>query len=165
MAQRRTRPNWLLRLLFKAPVALYRLRLGFLLGYRFLMVTHRGRRTGKVRRTVVEVVRYDNANQESFVAAGYGDTSDWYRNLKASPALEIRTGNQRFVPAQRFLGTDEIYVELANYERRHPGTFRKLMRVVGLSYDGSDAQRWALAEALPMVAFRPRSLKTGHQES
>jgi hypothetical protein len=36
--------------LFKLPLALYRLRLGWLLGRRFMQLTHVGWRSGKVRR-------------------------------------------------------------------------------------------------------------------
>lgn len=37
------RPRGLLRLLLRAPVALYRLRLGWLLGGRVLLLSHTGR--------------------------------------------------------------------------------------------------------------------------
>jgi hypothetical protein len=43
---------------FFAPVSLYRLHLGWLLGHRFLLLTHTGRRSGLRRQTVLEVMEY-----------------------------------------------------------------------------------------------------------
>lgn len=137
---------------------LYRLRLGRLLGHRFLMLIHRGRRTGRVHRTVVEVIRYDLDIQESIVISSRGDNADWYRNIQATPALEIRTGKDRYVPTQRFLTPDEAYAELADYERRHPFATRILLRTLGVEYDGFEADRRALTERFRLVAFRPKGL-------
>ena len=39
-----------------------------------------------------EVIRYDPESQESIVVSAWGEKADWYRNIQASPALEIRTG-------------------------------------------------------------------------
>jgi hypothetical protein len=47
-AVRRSREeHCLLRLLFRTPTMLYRIRMGWLLGDRFLLLTHTGRKTGK----------------------------------------------------------------------------------------------------------------------
>jgi hypothetical protein len=51
-----TRPHGLLRLGFKLPITLYRAHLGWLLGHRFLLLTHRWRTSGKIYQTVLEVV-------------------------------------------------------------------------------------------------------------
>jgi len=155
--QRQTRrPNALLLVLFRLPVWVYRLRLGWLLGHRFLMITHQGRRTGKVRHTVLEVLRQDHATGEFIVVAGYGKTSDWYRNIQATPALEIHVGGRRFTPIQRFLTPQEVYKEFEDYEARHPRTARTLAGMIGLEYDGSEGQRRTLATELPMIALSPR---------
>jgi deazaflavin-dependent oxidoreductase (nitroreductase family) len=125
------------------------------MGSHFLMLTHVGRRTGKVRHTVLEVLRHDAATGEYFVVSAYGETSDWYRNLRAKPALHVHVGGHRFAPVQRFLAPDEAYQEFLRYERRNPRLFRSLLKLIGLEYDGSEAQRRALVSQLPMVAFRP----------
>ncbi len=52
---------------FTVPILLYRARLGWLLGHRFLLLTHRGWKTGKIRRTVLEVVHYDPTTRDSAV--------------------------------------------------------------------------------------------------
>jgi hypothetical protein len=74
----RERPRGFFRLLMRLPIYLYRLDLGWLLGHRFLLVTHRGRRTGLLRQTVVEVLHYDPATRESVVLSALGERADWY---------------------------------------------------------------------------------------
>lgn len=78
-------PRGLLRLLLRAPILLYRARLGWLLGRRFVYVVHRGRRSGKRRETVLEVVRYGPDTPEIFIASGWGTRSGWYLNLGPTP--------------------------------------------------------------------------------
>ena len=57
---------------FRAPVYLYRWRLGWLLGHRLLLLTHIGRRTGLRRQTVLEVVEYRKEIPEAVVVNGFG---------------------------------------------------------------------------------------------
>jgi deazaflavin-dependent oxidoreductase (nitroreductase family) len=152
----RSRPTGALRLAFRLPIYLYRLGLGQLLGHRFMLLTHRGRRSGRVYQTALEVVRYDPSLRETVVASGWGERSDWYRNLKAHPALEIRTGRERYAPEQRFLAPEEVYREIVDYERRHPWAVRIVPSLLGFRLDGSDTARRAFANSVRMVVFRPR---------
>ncbi len=94
----RSRPAGILRLAFRMPVNLYRLGLGRMLGHRFLFLIHRGRKSDLLREMVLEVIRYDPTTRETVVLSGWGERSDWYRNIEASPALEVRTGRDRNVP-------------------------------------------------------------------
>jgi deazaflavin-dependent oxidoreductase (nitroreductase family) len=150
------KPRGLLRWGFNLPIALYRVRLGWLLGHRFLLLIHRGRKTGNMRRTVLEVVHYDAATRESAVLSAYGERADWYRNLLAHPAVEVRTGGRRFVPQWRLLDPAERLAALRIYQRRYRRAFRAVMRFLGYPYDGSEAGLHALADMVLMVAFRPR---------
>ena len=152
----RSRPAGALRLAFRLPIYLVRLGLGQLLGHRFMLLTHRGRRSGRVYQTALEGVRYDPSLRETVVASGWGERSDWYRNLKAHPALEIRTGRERYAPEQRFLTPEEVYREIVDYERLHPWAVRIVPSLLGFRLDGSDAARRAFANSVRMVAFRPR---------
>jgi hypothetical protein len=69
----RSWPTGALRLAFRLPVYLYRLGLGRLLGHRFLLLTHRGRRSGRVYQTALEVVRYEPSSREVVAASGWGE--------------------------------------------------------------------------------------------
>jgi hypothetical protein len=68
-------PHGLSRLMVRAPVWLYRARLGGLLGHRFLLLTRSGRRTGRPRQTVLEVVRRDPSSGAWLVPSGFGARS------------------------------------------------------------------------------------------
>ncbi len=149
-----SKPRGLLRLVFRLPIAVYRLHLGWLFGRRMLLVTHRGRTSGRIYRTMLEVVRYDPATHESIVVAGYGPRADWYQNIQAQPAIAVQTGLQRYAPLQRVLTPDEVDAELASYERRHRWITKPLLGLF-YGYDGTAKARRELAERLPMVGFRP----------
>ena len=68
----RSRPSGTLRLVFRLPIYLYRLNLGWLLGHRGLLLIHQGRKSGLLWETVLEVIRYDPATKESVVLSGWG---------------------------------------------------------------------------------------------
>jgi hypothetical protein len=57
--------------LVRAPVGLYRARLGFLLGSRLLMLEHTGRKSGARRYVVLEVVGHPRP-RTYVVASGFG---------------------------------------------------------------------------------------------
>jgi len=75
-------PRGLARLAFRFPILFYRVGLGVLLGTRFLLLTHTGRKSRLERKNVLEVVKYDKETGTFTVAAGFGTTSDWYRNIR-----------------------------------------------------------------------------------
>ena len=154
----KAKPSGILRLAFRLPIYLYRLNLGWLLGHRGLLLIHRGRRSGLLRETVLEVVRYTPATKESVVLSAWGERADWYRNIKASPAMEVRTGGERFVPEQRFLAPEENHAVIADYERRHPLAFRIFAKAFGYPVDEVEAVRREFASSLRLVAFRPKDV-------
>jgi deazaflavin-dependent oxidoreductase (nitroreductase family) len=139
----KSRPAGALRLAFRLPIYLYRLNLGWLLGHRALLLVHQGRSSGLLRETVLEVVFYNPATRKSVVLSAWGEKADWYRNIEATPALEVRTGGQRYVPEQQFLAPEENHAVLADYGRRHPLAFRIFVRAFGypLGGDGGYAPR------------------------
>jgi deazaflavin-dependent oxidoreductase (nitroreductase family) len=150
-----SKPRGWLKLAFALPRSLYRWRLGWLLGHRCLMITHVGRKTGRLRQTVVEVVHYDPTTQECIVISGYGVRSDWYRNIEARPAHEVQVGRQRYQPRQRLLSQKETLAVLQEYQRHHPWGFRELMRLVGYAYDGTPEGLRTISQVVRGIAFRP----------
>jgi deazaflavin-dependent oxidoreductase (nitroreductase family) len=103
----RSKPTGVSRFAFRLPIYLYRLNLGWVLDHRFLLLVYRGRRSGLLHETVLEVLLHDPATRESVVLSAWGEKADWYRNVGETPALEVRTGDQRCVPEQRFLAPEE----------------------------------------------------------
>ena len=155
-----SRPGTALRLLLRAPTWLYDHDLGWLLGKRFLCLTHVGRKSGRKYRSVLEVIGTKPAAGEVMVIAGMGPSSDWYRNIEANPAVEIVVGRSRFAPIHRRLDEAEAAAVLEEYERRNhwvlPIIRPVLTKLLGWRYDGGDTARVRLVRQLPIVAFRPR---------
>jgi deazaflavin-dependent oxidoreductase (nitroreductase family) len=162
-AARATRPGRWLRRVLRLPILLYRWKLGWLLGHRFLLLTHVGRRTGLARKTVLEVLRYDPDSSTAVVMAGFGRRSDWYLNLQQRPALEVAVGRRAFRPSHRQLTQEEAVSVMAGYERRNrlaaPLVRVVLSRLLGWRYDGSDAARRRLASERPLVALWPDTVR------
>jgi hypothetical protein len=69
MALAHRRPYGIYRLLANAPRWFYRLGLGWLLGHRVVQITHRGRKSGLLRRTILEVLSYDPQTREVLVVS------------------------------------------------------------------------------------------------
>jgi deazaflavin-dependent oxidoreductase (nitroreductase family) len=150
-----SKPKGILKWVFLLPHYLYRWHLGWLLGHRCLMITHLGRKTGRKRQTVLEAVNYDPRTRACLAVAGYGEQTDWYRNIQAHPALEVQIGRQRYIPQQRFLSPEELLALLQDYERRHPRGLALLLRALGYPYDGTAEGLRAVAQVLRGVEFRP----------
>jgi deazaflavin-dependent oxidoreductase (nitroreductase family) len=155
----RERP-WVRRLV-KAPIRLYHWHLGSLLGHRFLLLEHCGRRSGRRYETVLEIVKWDRNEDIAFVVSGWGPAADWYRNVTAGTETRITVGNRRFPARHRLVPPDEAVQVLTDYEHRNrwvrPIINRVFGSLVGWQYDGSIAARRRLAEQLPMVAFQSTS--------
>jgi deazaflavin-dependent oxidoreductase (nitroreductase family) len=89
---------------------LWRLGLGPLVNFwppvvgRIMVLAHRGRTTGLLRRTPVNYALIDG---DIYCVAGFGQNSDWYRNVKANPAVEV------WLPDGWWTGTVEEMVDPA----------------------------------------------------
>lgn len=148
--------------LLRAPVYLYRWRLGWLLGHRCLLLTHIGRRSGLRRQTVLEVVEFRKDDSEVVVANSFGPHSDWVRNIEAGSGEEVTVGLRHFVASHRFLGEEEAVRVIEDYEQRHrfmaPIVRLGFGWLLGWPYRGGDRDRRRLVKQLPLIAFRPASL-------
>jgi deazaflavin-dependent oxidoreductase (nitroreductase family) len=145
----------LLRFVLRFPLVLYRLHLGWLLGQRFLRLTHVGRKSGKRYRTMVEVVDHDPATDSYIVTSGWGEKSDWFRNIQKTPQVVINVGRRQLEVKAERLSADQAEQWLLNYARKHPRTFRDLARIMtGESLKGTSEDCRRLAEAVPVIAFR-----------
>ncbi len=147
-------PRGLKRLFFRFPILLFRAGLGWLFGGRFVLLTHTGRNTGLPRQAVVEVMRYDPATDTYFVASGWGEKSDWFRNVQKTPQVEIQVGRRRVKALAQRLPLEEAERELLDYVRRYPRVARSLMRAVGYEVNGTEESYRELARGIPVVAFR-----------
>jgi deazaflavin-dependent oxidoreductase (nitroreductase family) len=63
-----------------------------------LVLVHTGRRTGRSYRTPLT---YARVGTDLYCLVGFGAGSDWYRNVLATPAVEV------WLPTGRWVGTTE----------------------------------------------------------
>ena len=154
-------PTGLSRLFYRSPIWLYRWGLGWLLGKRFLLINHVGRKSGLPRQAVVEVLAYDREQNAHYVAAGFGLTSQWYQNLLVTPEVTIVIGRQQLAVTAVPLTPPEAGAAILDYARRHPTAIKNLARMVGYEVDGTEADYQALGEQglIPVIRFDPRSSK------
>jgi len=95
----------------KAMVMLWRLGLGRAVnvspsvGGRILVLTTTGRKSGLPRRTPLN---FHRDGDEVFVLAGYGASSDWYRNLQATREAEVWLPDGRWRVRARPLRKDRL---------------------------------------------------------
>jgi deazaflavin-dependent oxidoreductase (nitroreductase family) len=147
------------RWMFRAPIWLYRIGLGGLMTSRMVLLNHVGRKSGKMRQTVVEVARYDKATDTVYVASGWGVKSDWYRNLLANSEITIQVGWRKMAVTAVPLTPEQSGEAMVDYARRYPTAAKVLSkRLLGYEVDGTDEDYYALGhDAVPFMALKPRS--------
>ncbi len=139
------------RFFYRSPIALYRLRLGGLLGGRFILLEHLGRRSGQWRTAVLEVVeRADDGGV--LIVSGFGAGSQWCRNLTANPGVWFTLGRDRTRATARRLDPDETEALLDRYRQTNPRAAKTLSSRIGTSLVDDLA---TAAEKLPAFHLVP----------
>jgi deazaflavin-dependent oxidoreductase (nitroreductase family) len=153
-----TPPSKALRFGLRLPIWLYRAHLGWLLGDRFLMLTHTGRKSGQPHQTVIEVVQHKKDPDTYYVVSGWGEKSDWYQNIRKTPSVIVHTGSRTFRSKAEFIPKEKAVDLLAAYAHDHPVAFNELSGLFLGEHGkpGNDAPD-RIAEKMPMVAFHPEN--------
>ena len=134
---------------------LYRWRLGWLLGHRFALLTHVGRRSGKTYRTALWVYGYQPDTDAVTVVSVWGK-GDWYRNIRNKPATLIQIGRRSIVPGQQqFLSTDDIVAIEKAFRREHRWIARGQARLMHWPWPATDVQLKTMCEQMRAVTFSP----------
>lgn len=139
---------------WRLPIWLYKLKLGGLLGHRFLLLTHMGRVSGQPRNAVLEVIHYDEATNTHYAASGFGEKSQWFQNISQTPEVIIQVGNKQFPVIAERLPVDEAEAIFRDYHKRHPNAIKNLGKMVGYQMDGSEEDLTDFMRTIPLVAFR-----------
>ncbi len=110
---------------------------------------------------MLEVVHWDPDKCEAVVMSGFGPNANWRLNVLADGATQVQIAGLRFEPLVRSLEPVEAAAAVARYEQRSR-LIRHIVRGVlsrlaGFRYDGSPEARERLVEALPLLAFSPKS--------
>ncbi|WP_309227747.1 MULTISPECIES: nitroreductase family deazaflavin-dependent oxidoreductase [unclassified Mycolicibacterium] len=118
------------RRLVRAPIWLYRIRAGALLGTRVMMLEHIGRTSGARRYVVLEMV--DRPSPDTIVvASGFGAKAQWFRNIAVNPHVRVWLGSHPPAAAvARVLDQHSADQVLADYRARHPKTWEQFKLVL-----------------------------------
>lgn len=138
----------LMRRLAQSPILFWRMGFGPLIGRFFLILTHIGRHTGKVRRTALE---YQMLDGRVYVFNAWPQ-ADWYHNILAEPRVTVQTGRETFAAAARPLVTQHDYLEAYALVERSP-VARAMLTAMGI--DTSLAGFLAAKDDLEIVTFDP----------
>jgi deazaflavin-dependent oxidoreductase (nitroreductase family) len=151
----RRQPGRLALAVFRIPLPLYRRGWGWLLGHTFLLLVHAGRKTGTPHSTIAMVLKYDPQTHEAVIFSAWGQDTDWIRNIRARPALQVQIGRESFTPQQRFLSEDESLTVVAGFVRRHPWRRRLATRIMGWQDLRSETAARDFVSTRPFVSLRP----------
>lgn len=114
----------------RSPLALYDLGLGGLLGRGLLRLEHRGRRSGRSRYAVLEVVDRPRPGVIR-VVSGLGRGAQWFRNLQADPRVRVTNGwGPPVAGTAHVLDEAEAAATFARYQAVHPVRWAALERTV-----------------------------------
>ena len=146
-------PKGLKLKLFRAPLYIYRLKLGFLLGERFIHLRHWGRKSGNLNETVIEVIDQNETNEKVYSASGFGEKSQWFKNISANSSVFVTLRNSEYKATARVLSEDEATEVLMRYVKAHPRSIRGVARLSGYEMDGSEQDIVEFSKIVKIVEF------------
>jgi len=151
----RRKPGAMALGVFRIVPALYRVGLGRFLGRTFLLLTYKGRKSGKDYRAALMVLEYNGKTGESISLAMYGAQTGWMKNIVACPAVAVETAGKVYRPVQLFLSEDEALGVLTRFGKAHPWRVRLATRILGWGNLQNEAELRQFVKSKPFVGFRP----------
>jgi deazaflavin-dependent oxidoreductase (nitroreductase family) len=119
-----------------------------------VILTHRGRRTGRSYTTPVEALVEDGERSEIIVTPLRGERADWYLNVLAGGLDQVRLRGLSYTAECRRLMNDEALQVLSRYVKEHPIFGRIVLMGMARGRDESDDRLTAAAKAAPLLALR-----------
>ena len=116
--------------MFKAPLQLWRLGLGPLLGHHLLILTHKGRKSGRIYHTMVE---FHRLNGNIYVPCAFGPQSDWYQNINSHPLVTVQTSKgSESMSATRVTDDQEMLDVFKLFQQRDPPLTNLYLRTLDI---------------------------------
>lgn len=137
--------------LFRAPLYFYRLKLGFLLGERFIKLQHWGRKSGNLNETVIEVI--DQSEGKIYSASGFGEKSQWFKNITVNNSVFVTLKNTRYKAFATVLSENETTNALLEYVKAHPKSIKAVAKLSGYSMDGTEQDIIEFSKIIKIVEF------------
>ena len=135
----RKRTHWMLQALSPLPV---------------IVLVHRGRKSGRIFKTPLEIMVDDPVCGEFVVAPMWGKDSDWYRNVVAGGLIELHVRGDTLQVEWRELDEAERRAAIDAYRRAHPIYSRIILRMVALVNGLRGDPEQAVLQELPVLGLR-----------
>jgi deazaflavin-dependent oxidoreductase (nitroreductase family) len=112
----------LMRLFLRTPVRIYKALPGYerLFGQRWILVTTKGRRSGRPHSVMLDLVGHDEVRNCYYVLPGWGRRSDWVKNIEAHPRVDAQVGRVRFSARVRDASGSEGADWMTRFMKAHP---------------------------------------------
>jgi deazaflavin-dependent oxidoreductase (nitroreductase family) len=132
---------------------LYRRFLYRLAGGSVLLLTTRGRKTGKLH---TNGLQYELINGGYYVGAADGERADWYRNLLHNPRAKIQAGEKIINVSAEMISDTERIADFLEYRiKKHPLMIRLIMRLDGVKGKTDRSGLLSYAARIRMVILTP----------
>jgi len=151
-------PSGWMKVFFKIPVFIA--RLGFagwerLIGVEWMLLTTVGRKTGKKRYSMVDVLVHEKESDTYFIEVGFGSHSDWYRNIQVNPIFDAQVGRRKFHATAELLPSERTADVMVDFVRRRPRYARSVMKMVNITFTSEEelrrmASQWILLAIHPL---------------
>lgn len=146
-------PRGLKAIPWRLPIYLYRIGLGWILGNRFLLLRHIGRKSGKIRFAVLEIIHNLPEPEQYYVVSGFGTRSNWYQNIQQQKHVEIQVGNKRIPVLSHQLDPREGAEILAAYAQKNPGSLKALSNLMGYEIEFTPDGIKEFGRNIPVIQF------------
>lgn len=151
-------PRGLKAIPLRMPILFYKLGIGWMLGSRFLLLSHTGRKSGEIRQTVLEIIHHSPEDHTYYVVSGFGTSSHWYQNIKQDPRVIVQVGSTRMAAdAQQLKPTEAENIFLA-YTQKYSLGFRLLANVLNYDIVHTAEGYQAFGREIPMIRLSPRKV-------
>lgn len=133
---------------------LYAAGLGPVIGRLILLLTTKGRKSGRER---VTPLQYERIGNDYYVGAARGMRADWVRNLQCDPQVEVRVGGRCFSAIAEIVHDPSRFVDFLEVRlARHPRLIGFIMeKAHGLPKHPSREQLEELARTETLVILHP----------
>lgn len=156
--ERTNPPKGFLRWFMRMPVFLARIGLSGwerLAGLQWMLLITTGRVSGKKRYAMVDVLLHDNRTDTYYIESGFGNRSDWYRNIRANPVFEARVGRRTFTATATPVPAGDAANILLDFIKEKPAYARQVFKLVGVT-DISEQHVRELSTGMLLLAIRPQ---------
>ncbi len=130
--------RWMLQVLSPAPV---------------IVLVHRGRKSGRLYKTPVEILVDDSERSELVVSPMWGRDSDWYRNVVAGGLVEAHVRGEERRVEWRELDEAERRAAIKAYREAHPFYSRMILRMLVRVNRFEGEPEEAVVRELPMLGL------------